>query len=702
MLMCVLAPLSAAAQDAVGDERPENIEELSLVDLLNISITTASKRKEQLSESASIANVITRQEIEEFHMFSLEERLSMLPGVEVMESYYGFASVTFRGVLQTHYNNKSLLLLNGNPIYAPTIGSHFLAQVPQEAIEQMEVLSGPGSTLYGTNGYAGVINVVTRRPEEEGFEADAYLTGGSFFTSQAGFAAMASKGELDVYLFGVNNESRGYPFVVKEDEEGTKGQPASIEDVDAYEDDYSSFYGGVGYEGLTLNAGYFSQKKDKWGIIPTNVSTGAKYYDGWLADLTYRRDVHPNHALSATLRTNWFEETSIVAWYPPVSFAPGSPTRLHFKTSKSGGELQYNGSFFDDMLLVVGGVSGDRLETKPYKFFYMSDVTDATSGEVLFEAGDERTEASAISKAQSLLDLAAYVNVDFSPTEWLTLNGGLRDNYDSDYGIFIAPRGGVVFGLPEGMYVKALYGRAFRAPSFFEKHVSTANVLFGGDTNYTLDGQRVKNTIGPEVIDTVDVAWALSREGYMARVGGFYLSTDELIGRTGVVPADSSLGNTVDTPLYANGDGYAITGVEVDLKARPVENAHVFWNGTYRQALIDDKEPPLSFAPILMNVGGSYTFRDRVRLGAIGQYVGSRTVQLNETEDRPAKDVTLDPYFPLNASVALLANKNVDVEFALKNITDVEYAYPENIRRNVAEVPGGPGRSFYATLKLRN
>ncbi len=709
--VCVLAPLSAYAGDTPEPEAEApsdpaaplagmDIEDFSLEELLNRPITTASKREERLSESASITNVVTRQELDEFHMFSLEERLSMLPGIEVMETYYGFSSVTFRGVLQTHYNNKSLLLLNGHPIYAPTIGSHFLAQVPQTAIEQMEVISGPGSTLYGTNGYAGIINVITRRPDKEGFEGDGYFTAGSFWTTQGGFAAMASRDDLDVYLFGVHNDSRGYPFVVKKDEEGLSGKPSSIEDIYDYEDDFSSFYGGASFKGLTLNAGYFNEKKDKWGIIPTNVSTGPKYYDGWLADLTYRHDLNEEHSLSAVLRTNWFEETGILAWYPPVSFAPGTPTRMHYATSKSGAELQYNGAFLDDKLFAVAGVSADDLSTKPYKFFYMEDVFDADTGDTLFEAGDEREEATAISKPHSLFDMGSFVNLDYSPVEWLKLNGGLRHNYNSDYGSFVAPRGGVVVGLPEGMYVKALYGRAFRAPSFFEKHVATSNVLFGGDTDYRSGGRRFNNTIGPEVIDTIDLAVGIGSGGYMARLGGFYLSTDDLIGRTAVVPADSSLGNTVDTPSYANGDGYSIAGVELDLKARPTREAYVFLNGTYRQGLGDEDVAP-SFAPLLMNVGGSYTLRELVRFSATGQYVGTRTVTLNETEDRAARDVSIDPYLPLNASVALLPNSYVDIEFAVKNLTDAQYAYPEYIRRNVAEVPGGPGRSYFGTIKLK-
>ncbi len=87
------------------------------------------------------------------------------------------------------------------------------------------------------------------------------------------------------------------------------------------------------------------------------------------------------------------------------------------------------------------------------------------------------------------------------------------------------------------------------------------------------------------------------------------------------------------TRLPMRSDGYSIAGVELDLKARPTREAHVFLNRTYRQGLGDD-EVAQSFAPLLMNVGGSYTLRDLVRFSATGHYVGTRTVTLNETEDR--------------------------------------------------------------------
>jgi outer membrane cobalamin receptor len=94
---------------------------------------------------------------------NLYELISYLPGVEMVETSFGRTVLNFRGLKNIHYINQSLLMINGNPIYDVVTGSYYLEAIPVSAISRIEVIRGPGSSLYGTNAYSGVINVITKK-----------------------------------------------------------------------------------------------------------------------------------------------------------------------------------------------------------------------------------------------------------------------------------------------------------------------------------------------------------------------------------------------------------------------------------------------------------------------------------------------------------------------------------------------------------
>jgi outer membrane receptor for ferrienterochelin and colicin len=160
------ATTQGAPVPAVGD-----ITELSLEQLLNTRITTASRTSERANEAPATVYVISRNDIRARGYFCLADVLRDLPGMETVEQYYSEQGtlVPVRGVVG---NNKIVLLINGMRVNPPG-GEELMLRndLSVRFAEQIEVIYGPGSTLYGQDAISAVINIKTRRPTETSGEA---------------------------------------------------------------------------------------------------------------------------------------------------------------------------------------------------------------------------------------------------------------------------------------------------------------------------------------------------------------------------------------------------------------------------------------------------------------------------------------------------------------------------------------------------
>src|SRR5947207_14534503 len=140
---------------------------LGLEDLMNIEVTSVSKRPERLSDAAASIYVITGDEIRRSGATTLPEALRLAPNLEVAQvSAYGYA-ITARG-FNNSAANKLLVLIDGRSVYTPLFSGVFwdAQDVILEDVERIEVISGPGGTLWGVNAVNGVINVITRSASE--------------------------------------------------------------------------------------------------------------------------------------------------------------------------------------------------------------------------------------------------------------------------------------------------------------------------------------------------------------------------------------------------------------------------------------------------------------------------------------------------------------------------------------------------------
>ena len=153
--------LGAATAWAASDV--EGLKNLSIEELSNIEITSVSKRDEKLSDAPTSVFVITSEDIRRSGVTSLPEALRLAPNLQVARISGNEYAISARGFNSTAAN-KLLVLIDGRSVYSPLFSGVFwdVQNVMLEDVERIEVISGPGGTLWGVNAVNGVINIITR------------------------------------------------------------------------------------------------------------------------------------------------------------------------------------------------------------------------------------------------------------------------------------------------------------------------------------------------------------------------------------------------------------------------------------------------------------------------------------------------------------------------------------------------------------
>ena len=155
------APLPLAAQDALTN--PSELKRLSLEELTNIEITSAARRPEPLAHTAAAVTVLTAEDIHRSGFTSVAAALRLVPGLNVARVDSQTWAISSRGFNDV-FANKLLVMIDGRSIYTPLFSGVFwdVQDVVLEDIDRVEVVRGPGATLWGANAVNGVISIITK------------------------------------------------------------------------------------------------------------------------------------------------------------------------------------------------------------------------------------------------------------------------------------------------------------------------------------------------------------------------------------------------------------------------------------------------------------------------------------------------------------------------------------------------------------
>lgn len=499
-LPALIAQSHAHAQAGPNSEE----DELSMVygDADSVSIATGSMQT--LRRAPAVASVVTAADIAAMGATDLDHVLETVAGIHISRSPNSYTPLyIIRGVF-SQYGPQVLVLQNGVPVTTLYIGNkgNIWGSFPVEHISRIEVIRGPGSALYGSDAFAGVINIITKGPAEAaGTEMGARL--GSFQTRDAWMQHGGKLGPIEIAAYLRVGSTDGQRSILAADAQsrndfllGTKASlaPGSVntdsESIDAnLEAGYGQWRARFGYklrDKLGSGAGIASAL-DPVGEGRSERITGSL---AW-ADPQFTRD----WGLGASVSTQFYSQEIPTPYILlpagtrfPTGLFPngmiGAPETWE-RATRLTGYADYNGFAGHHVRL---GAGHDELNI--YRTREMRNFTYAANGTPIpLPALADFSQSNPFIRPHLRRIDYVYAQDEWRMAADWTLTAGVRHDRYSDFGGTTNPRMALVWDATFDLTAKLLYGRAFRAPSFNEAY-SLANPVARGNADLKPETDR--------------------------------------------------------------------------------------------------------------------------------------------------------------------------------------------------------------------
>jgi len=503
---------------------------MNLEQLMKVQFSTASKHPENASETPASVTVITRSDIRAYGWRTLAEVLQSVRGYWV-NSDRDYSYLGVRGFARPGDNNTRILLLvnghrlNDNIFYQALIGTEFPLDV--DLIERIEIVRGPASSLYGTNAFFGVINVVTQQPPISPTLETSVETGSEWMRKArvtVGLPRVLDGILFSASLYRFNGEER--VFFSDLDPATTNGGIA--QDVDG--DRSESAYALARWKHWRMEALAGSREK----LMPTG-AYGAIFNDPWnrsidsrgYGELSYQREF----VSGLQLNSRWFYDG--YGFRGSDAFLLDGSRRLAYAAARGdavGTELNIS----------VPVAHRNRITTGfEARYNLRKDQYTRLEGQPGYLLDDHRTDAVE----------AFYAQDEVKLTSRLSLNGGVRLDHYRDFEASVSPRVAAIFKPDAKTTLKYMFGHAFRVPNAYEMYYSDPV------------SQIANPALRPETIDSHNVSLERALTPNLRAVAEvFYNQLDKLIdGRM-----DSASGLT----QYVNVNSVTGKGIEAEIEAR--------------------------------------------------------------------------------------------------------------------------------------
>lgn len=415
ILLCLNLAGAAVAGETVGPPAGAwSLADLGIEELVQLPVTSVSKREQRLADTSSSVYVLSNDDLRRSGFTSVAEALRLVPGMNVgtiNASQWQISARGFNGL----YANKLLVLVDGRAVYHPSYAGVFwdLQQSMLEDVDRIEVIRGPGATVWGANAVNGVVNVMTRSARDT-LGTIVYGGGGNVHQALAGARFGDTLGENSYYrIFGGYQLNGSFPTA--------SGNSA--------EDGWQSWHGG-------FRADHYPQ---------------AETHFTWQSDATYSDLGENSEAYNVNTLGRWNRQFS----------------------ARSGLELQ---AYFDRTsrteALRAGG-SSDTVDLAAQHTFAVGERHDVIWGlgyRFTAEHFEETTPLIQIRDDDSQLSLiSAFVQDEFQLIpENLWLTAGTKVEHNDFTGFEWQPGVRVVWKPGERQTVWAAISRAVRTPSELE------------------------------------------------------------------------------------------------------------------------------------------------------------------------------------------------------------------------------------------
>ncbi|RKZ28759.1 hypothetical protein DRQ26_00455 [bacterium] len=677
----------------------ENLNELSLEELLDVKVVSSAQNVLRITQAPSVIRVITAEEIRQRGYKSVGEALSSIPGIYVSYDHYNY-NVCVRGISAgvRGWSRIIKVMIDNQPIAFKYDGTKFLGPelIPIDAVDRIEVVIGPGSTLYGPDAFLGVVNIVTK----EGDDIDgvlAHLKVGSENEKDAAyggellFGRRTENSDLLVAISGFNSNRSGLKIPdlspLAEMYVGMKS-----EDDDALP---VSFY----TKGISYN--------EKFGSIKMNaslqyLSSSAEFSD-W-GTLTHRNKISLSNYFGKLQWEKNFRQTLFTKL--KFSYSGGGPnpdeqlsygSDVHYERRDMGyssidvgAQLEYSPSE------KIGLAIGTEYNMDNYNIETIWSIYERSYGEYHQRDSITLCDTSFTNRDTSYSLMGLYTQAVYRPSEQLSFTQGILYNVHNVYGDSFTARFGAVFNFANNGHLKLLFGSSFNVPT---PNLLFAQPMYAGDVVGNPD-------LVPEKARTFDIELTpINEEDFSASFDVFYNLIDDKMGfvyKDGLLQAE-------------NCDNVGISGVEGNLRWSR-RNFAVNWSVSYQhtQKRSSDEQnngddistiDVVSFeCPRLLSYSSvNYTIPEiRLNFNFEQKFVGERNASQPNIALNGGEVYKLGAYQVYNFTLSttrLKLFKGGDTRFALsiKNLTDERYVEPGY---NGVDIPG-ERRIFYINIIQR-
>ena len=535
---------------------------------MNLKLDTvfgASKFQQKVTEAPSSVTIITADEIQKYGYRTLSDVLQSVPGFYVTNdrnySYIGVDGIS----RPTDYNTHLLMLIDGHRVNDNIFNGAYVASeaiLDPDLIQRVEIIRGPGSSLYGANAFLGVINIITKQGRDlKGAEVSADAGSLQTYRGRTTYGQQYANGS-ELLLSESFYDSKGNHQLFFPEFNSASTNNGIAQDADG--DQFHSTFLSATYRDFSLRAGYVSREKHvptgSFGTVfddPRTETTDARAY----ADLNYHHAIGDAWEVNARGFYDWYKYDGVFIYdysgtrVPPFTvnhdFARGDWWGFDISASRRVAE-RHHVTLGTEETFNAKQVQGNYDQT-PY-VLYLSSHHSSTQASV-------------------------YLQDEFAIRKNLLLTAGMRYDQYSTFGGTLNPRLGLILSPQENTDIKFLYGQAFRAPDDFELHYSAPLLSFEPSPN-----------LRPETIKTTEVVF----ERYFWQraslsASGFYNQIDHLISQA-TDPTNGFL-------HFVNLDGVRGKGLEFQFSAKRPSG----WEGRLSYTLQESHNPldgkPLSDSP---------------------------------------------------------------------------------------------------------
>ncbi len=636
--------------------------------LLVQTTSTASKTQEKNSEAPSIVEVVEKREIMAFGGNTLGDVLNRLTNFYMASPSHLFNNMTtIRGDLTTTYSSHILLLLNGRPVRESLFGGidmAFVNTIAIEDIERIEILRGPGSVLYGTGAFTGVINIIMENQKDTQTQINTRLShnGSKGVTISQSYNKDNFTLHTSLRYFGQAGDGTTY----KDADSLSRTLPLDNQNIGGYLSAEWKKFTVRGYYGVTSVAVMNNEQvwSRNFGEFDRTISKRGFLDVGFNHSFTK----HWNMTVNNTINTH------------NIQFSFYDDYKAKFNTFDNLTEMTHFIKPIKNLNIIVGALYYINSNKDDGSLDENFQLTNLLEDEAIFET-----------------NYSFYGQADYKLFNRLKIITGLQINKASSVAIKSTPRIGVVLNLPYGLGIKTLYAAAFRRFGHFEEG------YLGKEFS------RPENLV-PELTTTTDIQLFIERKIWQFGLTYYNSKQTNVIKRKMVKD---------EIYTFVNQATINFQGVEAEGKFVPHAQLLMTGNFSYYYSKNNENEEYTSAVPAVTTCFGiAYFSKNKAFSAGFYNVFFSQPpdVKQSQTMERDAdKRRLVNPVPQAFDMISMNVSLDITTAFRLKsmpktiltlygeNLLDTEVWQPEYFRRKINSVPYQSigTRAFYLTLGVK-